>query len=183
MPPRIDDDKRAEILNDIQAGVLSRNAIARKHGVASSTVAVIADENGIEDAFDRTKVENATRARTADMRARRALLAEGLLVDAELLRDRAWSKYPIAVTTMKGPELVELPAPPLDQIRNAYVAVGIALQRHMELVKHDADTGATEVKSMLGSLATGLEAAYKALKAEDASAGEDAEAGLDEGDA
>ena len=46
MPARIDDDKRAAILADIEAGQLSRNAIARKHGVAQGTVSNIADENG-----------------------------------------------------------------------------------------------------------------------------------------
>lgn len=173
MPARLDDDKRAAILADIEPGTLSRAAIARKHGVAPSTVSVIADENGIVDAFDRANVENATRARTADMKARRALLAEGLLVDAELLRHRAWSEHTELVSTITGPVTATLDLPPLDEVRNAYVSLGIAVQRHMELARFDADTGAGEVKSMLGTLAEGLQAAYEHLKAEDAASADD----------
>jgi hypothetical protein len=51
------------------------------------------------------------------MKARRALLAEALLVDVEFLRDRAWSKYPQVVNTGD---------PPLDKVRNAYAVVWIA---------------------------------------------------------
>jgi predicted homoserine dehydrogenase-like protein len=175
VPPRLDDVKRGAILADIEAGQLSRNAIARKHRVAGSTVSAIADEAGIPDAFDRANVESATRARTADMKARRALLAEALLVDVELLRDRAWSKYPQVVNTGDGHTIVDLDGPPLDQVRNAYAAVGIATDKHLALVAADKDTGVEDARSMLGALAAGLGAAYDRLKADEpaASAGPD----------
>ncbi|MFC7739715.1 hypothetical protein ACFQXA_37715 [Nocardiopsis composta] len=92
MPPRLPDDVRAAILDDIRAGGTCRG-IARKHGVGPATVASIAKENGLNGAFERTQTEAATRAKTADNRARRAALSAGLLEDAERLRERAWEPY------------------------------------------------------------------------------------------
>lgn len=163
MPPRIPDDKRAAILADIEAGQLSRNAIARKHHVAGSTVSAIADEAGIPDAFDRANVESATRARTADLKARRAALAEGLLEDVELLRDRAWDAYEHVVVTKDGAETVDLVLPPLSEVRNAYAAIGIATDKHLALLKHDTDNGSGATRSLLAGLGEALSAAAEQL--------------------
>lgn len=82
MPPRLPENIRAAIPTDIRNGNLSARAIARKHGVAQSTVSLIARENAEMSAFDRTKTEAATRAKQAGDRAPRAQLASDLLEDA-----------------------------------------------------------------------------------------------------
>lgn len=157
MPPRLPDDKRAAILADIQAGAKGRNQIARDHGVALSTVTKIAKDSGTADAFDRTQVEIATRAVVADNRSRRARIASELLDDVARFRQRAWSPYTYYERGMEGPELVTLDLPPLKEAKEAYVAIGISLQRHAELEKLDADRGDEGARSMLGDLAEALE--------------------------
>ncbi|WP_017972509.1 hypothetical protein [Actinopolyspora halophila] len=163
MPAPIGDDKRADILDDIREEKLSRNAIARKHGVNPETVRNVATANGYDQAFSRLKTEKATRAHTADLAARRAELKASLLDDAEALRQRAWSEYTYYERGATGPEQVTLDLPPLAEVRQAYTALGIAVDKSVALDKHDGDSGADDARSMLGSLASGLQAAYDKL--------------------
>ena len=157
MPPRLADDKRAAILADIQAGAKSRNQIARDHGVSSGTVTNIAATLTTgQTAFDRSGVEKATRAAQADNRSRRARIASELLDDVERLRKRAWEPYTYYERGMGGPELVTLDQPPLKEAKEAYVSIGICLQRHAELEKLDADRGDEGARSMLGDLAEAI---------------------------
>lgn len=163
MPSPIDDYTRERILEDIDHGRLGRNAIARKYRVAAGTVTNIANENGRADAFDRSAVESATRARTADLKARRANLAEGLLEDVELLRDRAWDAYEHTVATKDGVETVTLDRPPLSEVRNAYAAIGIATDKHLALLKHDTEQSSGPARSLLAGLGEALTAAAEQL--------------------
>lgn len=156
MPPRIPDDKRSAILADIQTGTKGRNQIARDHGVALSTVTKIAKDSGSTDAFDRTQMEKQTRAAVEDNRSRRARIASELLDDVERFRQRAWSPYTYYERGTDGPELVTLQVPPLKEAKEAYVAIGISLQRHAELEKLDADRGDEGARSMLGDLADAI---------------------------
>lgn len=159
MPPRIPDEKRTAILADIKAGKLGNREIARKHDVAPSTVTKIAKDSGQTGAFERSQTENATRAVVADNRSRRAQLASDLLTDAQRFRERAWAPYSYYERGQFGPELVTLDKPPLKDAKEAYVAIGISLQRHAELEKLDSDRGEERAKSMLGQLAEALNVA------------------------
>ncbi len=157
MPPRIPDDKRAAILAEVKAGTKGRNQIARDHGVSVGTVTNIANSAGIgQTAFDRSVSEKATQAVVADNRSRRARIASELLDDVERLRKRAWEPYTYYERGQQGPELVTLEQPPQKEAKEAYVAIGICLQRHAELEKHDADRGDEKAKSMLTDLAKAL---------------------------
>ncbi|MFD0883860.1 hypothetical protein ACFQ08_04720 [Streptosporangium algeriense] len=167
MPPPIDPTTRAAILNDIRAGEKSCRGIARQHGVSDATVRKIAKDEQIVDAFSRAQTEKATRARTADMKTRRAELAETLLADVDRLRARAWSSYRYYERGPEGPELVVLDLPPLRETREAYTALGIAIDKHDKLIKMDSDNGASEARSMLGALAEGLRVAYEQLPADE----------------
>jgi hypothetical protein len=141
MPSPIPEETRAAVLEDIASEEeLSTRTIADRHGVSESTVRKIAKDNGFTDAFTRANTENATRARVADMASRRAELAAGLLEDAEKLRKRAWSKYIHVANGSEGLESIELDLPPLSEVRNAYAALGISVDKHLQLVKHDTDT-------------------------------------------
>ncbi|MFI0897740.1 hypothetical protein [Streptomyces sp. NPDC020983] len=158
MPRPLDDTKRAAILTDIRAGKLSRNAIARKHGVGAATVTKLAKTTGDATTFDRSQTQKATRAVEADSRARRAALAADLLDDAARLRARAWEEYTVVVGTAQGAETVTLELPPLGDVRSAYTAVGIVVDKHLALDRHDHSGGAdvTDAVSMLTNLAAGI---------------------------
>ncbi|WP_250029777.1 hypothetical protein [Paractinoplanes maris] len=159
MPPRISAETRAAILADIQAGTKGRNQIARDHNVSVGSVTNIAKDAGSADAFDRSSTKEATHAVVADNRSRRARIASELLDDVARFRQRAWSPYTYYERGMEGPELVTLDLPPLKEAKEAYVAIGISLQRHAELEKLDADRGEEQAKSMLGDLAKALRVA------------------------
>lgn len=158
MPPRLPEHTRTAILTDIRNGGTCRG-IATHHGVSNDTVRRIAAEAGITNAFARTQTENATRAKQADNRSRRAQLASDLLDDAQNLRSRAWSDYEYVVATKDGAERVQLALPPLSEVRNAYAALGIAVDKHTALEKVDAGSGAEGAASMLGSIGDALRVA------------------------
>lgn len=156
--------KRAAIVRDIKAVRdgqlnLSRNAIARKHGVALSTVGRICEQDGLKEIFDRTSTQNATVAKVADLAAMRADLAKLLLQDAYELRERARNEYSYYERGQMGPELVTLERPPLRETREAYTALGIAIDKSKHLIQQDTDvSGATAVdawlRDMIGDAAT-----------------------------
>lgn len=163
MPKPLPADKRAAILKDIQAGQKSRNQIARDHGVSVSTVSGIAKDAGLTDAFDRSKTKSATRAREVDCKALRAQLKQDLLEDAQRLRARAWKPYQVVVSTPQGADIVTLEEPPLAEVRSAFTAIGIAIDKSIVLERHDSADGAADAKSMLGSLADALGMAARGL--------------------
>jgi hypothetical protein len=156
MPKPLPDKKRAAILADIRAGQKSARQIARDHSVSVGSVTNIAKGAGINDAFERTQTEKATRAREVDCKALRAQLKQDLLLDAQRLRARAWEPYQVVVSTPQGADIVELKQPPLQDARAAYTAVGIAIDKSLVLEKHDAVDGAAGAKSMLANLADAL---------------------------
>jgi transposase-like protein len=163
VPPRLPDDKRAAILADIKAGRLGNRETARKHGVAPATVTKIAKDSDLLGAFERSQTKSATRAVIADSRSRRAQMASDLLDDAERLRTRAWSAYSYYERAQFGPELVTLDLPPLKEVKDAYVSLGVALDKHVVLERLDSGQN-DAATSLLGAVAEGLQAAYDAAR-------------------
>lgn len=85
MPAPLDPAKREAIEADVRAGNLSRNRIAKAHGVGTSTVSRIAAalaEQGVPT-FDRSSTAAATRAAQVDNAERRARLEAEFLRRAE----------------------------------------------------------------------------------------------------
>lgn len=164
----LDDETRAAILNDIRAGQKSCRGIARQHNVSDATVRKIAKDNNITDAFSRANTEKATRARVADMASIRTAKAAVLLEDFDRLRERAWSEYQVVVGGREGAEIVDLKLPPLRDAQAAYTSMAICIDKHLALVKHDSDGGASEARSMLSAIAEALEVAAQQLPADDA---------------
>lgn len=158
MPRPLADDIRAAILTDIRAGTLSARAIAKKHGVAASTISKLAKDAGVVDAFERVQTEKATRAREADSRSERAALKADLLADARRLRERAWQPYTVAMGTPMGVQKITLDLPPLSDVRSAYTAIGIVVDKHLALDRHDnaGGQGVDDAVSMLTNLAAGI---------------------------
>lgn len=122
MPPRLPDDKRAAILDDIRTGTKSRGQIARDHNVSTTTVSNLAKDDGIEEPFSREQTEKATAAAVADSASERAS---------------------IALDTLKGARAAlkqMLTALPDASARDAAVAFGIMIDKHRVLDRYDADT-------------------------------------------
>lgn len=159
---RISDEKRAAIIADIRAGGTCRG-IATKHGVSPGSVANFAKEAGLNDAFERTSTERATRAKQADNRSRRAQLAADLLSDAERLRKQLWEPTTIGAFGGRDGEwhTAEVEEPPFADKRAILSSVQTAVRAHTELEKVDATGSADGAKSMLGKLFDGVKQAWE----------------------
>jgi transposase-like protein len=142
MPRPIDPAKREAILADIRAGELGRNEIARRHEVAGSTVTLIASQEGLLEAFDRAETKAATNARVVAMTEARASLATASVEVAQ-----------IALARMRK-------ALPKANAKDAAIAYGIAVDKHLLLARFDSDDGAADAASLVKGLADGLAAAY-----------------------
>jgi|GEM_PF-1927810 len=147
---------------------MSRNAIARKHGVSASTVTKLARDAGLVDAFDRTHTEAATAAAEFDARQARRRLIEDLYSDAQAMRERMWSPYTQVITGPAGPEFVTTKLPPIRDQQSAMGFVTSALTKAVDLEKVDADGGAAGAKTMMNDLFGAMQLAYYQIVAEDA---------------
>lgn len=147
MPKRLEPSERQAILDDIEAGKLTRNAIARKHGRSVSTVTGIAQAAGHTDAFDRSQTQKGTQAREIDMAAARSKTGARFLMEANLQLDRLHE--PCIVFSFGGMDNHyaehEMAKPPSAEVRNFMTAAAVAMDKHMRADKHDSDdlTGAS----------------------------------------
>jgi hypothetical protein len=142
----------------------SRNDISRETGIASGTVSSICRTLGLT--FDREQVKAATAAKQADSKARRALLAANLLTDAERLRERLWEESVQLMSTPTGPARATLDLPPARDVNDFVRAVSGAVKSHIDLERHDADTGTEGARSVLGALGEALQVAAARIDGE-----------------
>lgn len=162
MPKPIDPEKRAAIEQSIREGAGTRSAgsIAREFQVGRTTVLRIAQQAGLDGAWDRTKTLHASRATAIDNKAVRAQLAADHLSDAVEIRKRLWE--PAEAMTAMG-EIVMMSLPPARDVKDFMTSVGAALKVSMEVEKHDAgDATADDAKSMLLGVAEGLRSMVRA---------------------
>lgn len=168
--PPVTDEERAEIRR-LHAEGCGRNEIARQIGRGTRTVSVVAADLGLS--FDRTRTEEATRARMADLAERRTILAEALQGDAERLTEQVWQ--PAVVFNFGGKdntyEKREVPEPPAADKRQLMQAAATAIDRSLRLVPPAEDGGAEAGRSMVGQLMTGLTSLYR--EQQDAEAGDE----------
>ena len=155
MPPPLDPTERQAILDDIQAGELSRNAIARKHQRSVSTVTGIAKAAGETEAFDRSQTLNATRARSIDLADGRARLQERWLAKANEALDR--SESACVVFGFGGQDnrfaSYELELPPAGDYRSFVTSAAVATDKMLALAKLDAvDDGLTAAVSTIDKI-------------------------------
>lgn len=111
-----------------------RNEIARRIGRSVRSVTLYAAKMGLS--FDRTRTEEATRARKADLEERRTLLAEALQGDAEQLTEQMWQ--PAKVFRIGGSSNSytehDVDEPPADAKKDLMAAAGIAIAKSLQLV-------------------------------------------------
>ena len=128
-----------ERVRELHAQGLTRNAIAREIGRAASTVSKIAREIGLT--FDRSRTAEATRAKVADAKDRRAQLTLDLLADAERLRAQMWE--PCTIHNFGGKDNTynshDVDEPPFRDKRDIAHTVSLLLDKHIRLTAVDSD--------------------------------------------
>ncbi len=150
MAKPLTDHERQTIIKLLTANPdLARNEIARRTGRSTDTIRRIAHQIGHR--FDRTKTETATRARQADLAARRAELATALVADAARLRAQLWEPCVErkAMAVSRGSdvgsvvEIVEVhhDRPPFADQQRIMVSVGIAVDKVLAIDRHDNSAG------------------------------------------
>lgn len=147
MASKLSDLERAAIAEAIRAGK-PRNEIAREFERSGYTITMVAREFNL--AFNRLEMHHATDAIVAEAASRRALLAQKLLDDIDWLRSRL--RQPHKVIGFTGGEACEVVVPeaPAGDVRNYFSAIGIALDRHLALDRHDrTDEGLSAVDVFL----------------------------------
>lgn len=160
MAKKVSEAERKAILQDIQAGELSRNAVARKHGRSMGTITRIAEAAGIGDtAFDRAKTKNATQARAVDMAELRSRTARRFLEKANAALDRL--DRPCIVYSFGGMDnhYAEhtMAEPPASEFRSLMTAAAVAMDKHLVTVKHDVGvSGVDEAVSVIGNIVDAL---------------------------
>lgn len=158
----VEAQKRAEVIALFGEG-LSRNAIARRVGLAGSTVSSICAEEGLE--FDRSQTALAVRAHQVDLAEARVLLAKKIAVRAdELLEDMS---APVMVHNFGGKDntFVEelIDAPTIEARQRMMTAVGIGFDKITRIVERGSD-GQEAAEGVLDNLArvfTSAAAAYR----------------------
>lgn len=140
MPPPLSPATIEAVEADIRAGY-PRNEVARRNHVALASVSKIAAKAGLS--FDRSKTENATRARQADNKSRRAALAEKFLRRADELLDAM--DQPHIAFSFGGRDNVytekRLDKPPVSDIRNLMTAAAVAVDKSIAIDRHDNTGG------------------------------------------
>lgn len=152
-----------EQVKALHAQHLSRNEIARRLNRSPHTITKIAKELGLSFARgDSPGLREATEARRADARARRAALAIKLLDDAERMRQQLFA--PLLVYNFGGKDNTfnqhEIPEPGPRDKRDLMQAISLAIERSVRLDEYDSGANLGNVVSLLESLGRGLAAKY-----------------------
>lgn len=135
----VDSETRKRIEAMARTGEHSRNAVAREFGVSPSTVTRICREATPPITFDRTATAVAVEAQVTDMKARRARLAEGMLDDVDKIRGMLFTdQRRVHMSVTNGEQEFWSPPSP-GELRDLLTATGIAIDKHLVLVREDSD--------------------------------------------
>lgn len=119
---------------------MARNAIAREAGISGSTVAGICAKAVPPILFDRTATKAAVEAHTLDLKAQRQELAQTSIDSARALYRKLTAPHEVIHWDKDGfMHRGEIDTPTSGDIKNYAVAIGILLDKHLVLVKHDSD--------------------------------------------
>lgn len=135
----VDAETRKRIEAMARTGQHSRNAVAREFGVSPSTVSRICSEATPPITFDRTATAVAVEAHMDDMKARRAALARGMLDDVDRIRGMFFTDQRRVHMSVTMGEVEYWTPPTPGELRDLLTATGIAIDKHLVLVREDSD--------------------------------------------
>jgi hypothetical protein len=153
---RITDQQRQAVL-DLHAAGRGRNDIARALGIGAATVTAIVQQAGLT--FERSgESQAATEAKRLDARARRAVIAEQLLLDVQRLQGLMWTPGKIFNFGGKDNSYAEQPVdePPIRDKRDLMHSISLGLTAAVKLDEYDSGTGLPAALSLLERIAEGL---------------------------
>jgi len=118
---------------------MSRNAIAREVGISSSTVSRIVAAELPEHSWGRVATKAATEAKLVDLKAARAELATDVLAEARAILAKFQAPH-VKVLNHQGVGYDHpMAGPESGDVKNYAIALGILLDKHLLLVRHDSD--------------------------------------------
>lgn len=158
------DAKRAEARRLYDEG-MSCNAIAKRLGVATSTVSRWAEREGLS--FDRAGTKAAVQAHTVDLAAARIRLAEKMLAASEAMLDRIDDPYLVYNFGGKDNTYEEhlLASAPIEVRRNIITTAGITFDKLTRIVEK-SDSGLDQAVGVLDTIADGFRAAAERYRSE-----------------
>ena len=147
--------ERARIVAAIKAGG-TRNDVAREYGRSQGTITGIAEKAGLT--FDRSAIKEATEARTTDIRARLAALAEGLVSDAEKLRTQVFAPHMAYSFGGRDNDYNEheIPEPSPRDKQALLTAAAICVDKARQIVAAEAP-GGEEARGLVRELLDGVQ--------------------------
>jgi len=148
-------------IRELHAAGASRNDIARDLGRSAATISKWCGRLGL--AFDRTSTQAATAAKVQDAKAKRAELMQGLLDDAQRLREQLFA--PAVVFSFGGKdnsyESRRVPEPPARDKRDLMASINQALMASLRLDEHDRGSDVDDAKAMVDELYEALTGAWE----------------------
>lgn len=152
------DDDRNDRLRAMAADGASVRAMAAEMGCSPSTLQRHLNGLGIRGGGDRSQTIAATQAKVIDAKARRADLALRFLAEAHAELDELHKPHLAYSFGGKDNVYTEHPfdRPPVEARERIMRTAGTAALRHVDLVKFDADQGATVVIGLLQQTAAAL---------------------------
>lgn len=137
----VDSKTRARVRKLAREG-LSRNEVARRCGISPSTVTRICAEATPPITFDRAATRVAVEAHQVDLKEQRQQLARRALHDAVAQLDKLTQPHEVIHWDKDGfMHRGEIDQPTSGDVRNYATAVGILIDKHLVLVKHDSEGG------------------------------------------
>ncbi|WP_108990434.1 helix-turn-helix domain containing protein [Streptomyces coelicoflavus] len=145
-------------IRELHAQGKGRNEISRIVGRSLRTISVHAEQLGLT--FDRTATAVATEARKVDAKARRTAIIERAYSRVEKLLDHLDAaergQFKFTTGTVNGIETQSLDHVPGQEEKALAGAITQYLNQAVKLEQLDGDPGVDAARSMLGSLAEGL---------------------------
>jgi DNA-binding Lrp family transcriptional regulator len=135
----VDSKTRARVEALGRAGQMSRNAIAKDVGISPSTVTRICREATPPITFDRSATAVAVEARQLDLKAERARISARLIAEIDGLFDKMHAPHVVVGWYEGSASEHVLDQPTSGDVKNYATTLGILLDKHLALVKHDSD--------------------------------------------
>jgi hypothetical protein len=134
----IDNKTRARVRKLAREG-MSQNAVARAVGISGSTVGRICAAANPPILFDRSKTKAAVAAHTLDLKAVRMGISEKAIAEVQRLFGLFTSEHEVINWHEGSMSTGRTSGPTSGDIKNYATSIGILIDKHLVLVRHDSD--------------------------------------------